>query len=63
MIDAGTNRQSLLDDPNYLGTVMNVFVGTVIMHLSTNLLKQQNVYSLNYTYIGKILAVEMQPTS
>ena len=39
---------------------MNVCVVTVIMPLSTNSLKQQNVSSLNYIYTGKTSDVAMR---
>ena len=40
VIDAGTNRQSLLEDPNYLGNRHERVRGDRYMHLSTNLWKR-----------------------
>ncbi len=49
VIDAGTNREELRNNPNYLEIVTNVCVEIVIMILSINLSKLQNVFSLNST--------------
>ncbi len=53
VIDAGTNREELRNNPNYLGNRHERVRGDVHMTSLTNLFKQQNVSFLNSTFTGK----------
>lgn len=44
-IDAGTNNETLLNNPLYLGIVMHVLKAILTMTLLTNLLKLQQIFS------------------
>ena len=54
VIDAGTNREELRNNPNYLGNRHERVRGDRYYDLSINLSKLQNVFSLNSTFTGKI---------
>ena len=56
VIDAGTNREELRNNPNYLGIVTNGSAEIVTTTSLTNLFKQQNVSFLNSTFTGKTSA-------
>ena len=55
VIDAGTNREELRNNPNYLEIAMNACVVSAIMTSLINLFKQQSVSFLNFIFTGKIL--------
>ena len=63
VIDAGTNRKELLENPNYLGNRHERVRGDRYYDLLISLYKQLNDFSLSSTYTGKISVVPMPQTS
>ena len=63
VIDAGTNRKELLENPNYLGNRHERVRGDRYYDFIDSLYKQLNDFSLSSTYTGKISVVPMPQTS
>ena len=63
VIDAGTNRKELLENPNYLGNRHERVRGDRYYDFIDQFVQTADVCSLNYIYTGKTLVVLMPQTS